>query len=236
MGSKYLIASRSDDSQKEITDITFPIIKRYASACDAEFITIVDPRDLHHHYRIMQFYELFEHYDRILSLDSDILILKGAPNIFDVVPEDKIGTIFEDVGSRKEDRRERIRMIQEEFGDVDWKSGYINTGVAVFSKCHREIFAPSKKLWLNLGYDDVYLGWKIGDILRDRGQIHELSYKFNHMSLFSENGNVSRFDSYIIHYAGQGGFLSCRSRLECITEDKLVLEKYGMLFEERKLL
>jgi len=39
-------------------------------------------------------------------------------------------------------------------------------------------------------------------------EVHELSYKWNHMTMFSEpwNGNADRFESYIVHYAGQGIF------------------------------
>jgi hypothetical protein len=39
-------------------------------------------------------------------------------------------------------------------------------------------------------------------------KIFPLSYKFNHMNHFSEawNNYANRFDSYMIHYAGEGIF------------------------------
>lgn len=222
-----LIATRSDDGQYKITDITFPYIKKYAEKCNADFIVILDPKGLHIHYRILQFYELFDHYDRILSLDSDILIMKNTPDIFEEVPYDKVGTILEDVGSRKEDRQRRLVKVQEKFGDIGLKSGYINTGVALFSKPHKVLFEPKTKeeLWMDLGYDDVLLSYLI---YKNKIPIHELDFTWNHMSMFSENNSSSRFDSKFIHYAGQGGFLP-RTRIQCMEEDLLVLKKYGMI-------
>ena len=131
MSSKYLVATRADDKHKEISDITHDNLKRYAEFCDADFKVIEDCQGIHHHYRILQFYDLFDTYDRILSLDTDILILRSCLNIFEVVPEEKIGTIFEDKGSRQKDRRKRIKKIQTEKEDIGWTEGYINTGFAV---------------------------------------------------------------------------------------------------------
>lgn len=226
--ASFLIATRLDDNNKDISNITLKNLKWYAKKCKADFEIISDCEGIHPHYRIMQFYDLFKRYDRILSLDSDILILKTCPNIFNHVPKEKIGTIFEDKGSRQKDRRNRIQKIQEKFGDVNWNENYINTGFALFSKMHREIFEPAKDLWLDLGYDDVFLGWRIH---KSGFEIQELSYKFNHMSMFSEGKDLSRFDSYVIHYAGQASFTNCKNRLELLHEDYLVLKKYGLIEE-----
>jgi len=54
-------------------------------------------------------------------------------------------------------------------------------------------------------------------------KIYELSYKFNHMSMFSEkwNGRASRFDSYMLHYAGNAKFpgKGKRSKIQLIKDD-----------------
>ena len=226
-----LIVTRSDDGIKEITDITHPFIKNYADKCEAEFIILDDPKGLHPHWRILQLYELFEKYDRILVLDSDILILKNCPNLFVLVSRDMIGSIYEDVGTRLDKRREMIYDIQQQRGSVDWESGYINTGCFICSKEHKEIFNVDKdKLWPhNLGADDVELGYHIH---RLGYEIWELPFRFNHMTMFSEEFNnfASRFNSYIIHYAGPGVFLhTCKNRLENIKQDSLILTKYSLI-------
>ena len=201
---KLAIATRADENIKEMTDITHPVIEKYAKKCGADFIVLGDKGEPHYHYRILQLYDLFEKYDRIISMDSDILIRDDCPDLFKIVPENMVGSVLEDKGSRMIDRRQRIQKIQMSFGNADWKTGYINTGVAVFSKEHRDIFKERKKLWFDYGYDDVYLGYWIHKL---GFKISELPFQFNHMRCFSEdwNGNPDKFNSYIIHYAG-GGF------------------------------
>lgn len=226
---KLAIITRADDNITELSDLTFPYLKKYAKFCNADFIVINDPEELHPHYRILQFYELFNIYDRIMSLDCDVLIMKTCPDLFKIVKENKIGTIFEDVGTRKFDRRDRLKKIQDKFGDLGIKSGYINTGVAVFSKQHQDIFKHDKdtELYMDLGFDDVYLKYQI---VKHNFEIQELDYTYNHMSMFSEdwNNNAPRFKSKIIHYAG-GGFYRNIPRLEQLKQDELLLRKYEML-------
>ena len=224
---KRAIFTRADENIKEMTDITHPILKRYVKKCDADFIISKEDDKYHPHYRILQLYDLFKEYDRILCLDSDILILKSCPDIFNLVPVHQIASIYEDKGSRKKDRRNRIQKIQNERKDVGWREGYINSGVILFSRMHRDLFSMKKEdLWMALGYDDVELGFQIH---KNKYSIYELPYKFNHMSMFSEEwNNASKFESYIIHYAGNG-FYRQIDRTEQIRQDYLILKKYGFI-------
>lgn len=213
---KLAIVTRADSEINEMTKITHPIMRDYAKKVGADFIILDDPKGLHIHYRILQFYDLFEKYDRLISLDSDILISPDCPNLFDKVDYKKIGSVFEDIGNRTAERRERIKKAQLQFGDIGWKSGYINTGVAVFSKCHREIF-KERELYLDLGYDDVYLGYWIHKL---GFEIQELDWKWNFMKVFGDQyGHNTRYEAYIIHYAGQGGFMRGKSRLDILKHD-----------------
>ena len=222
---KLVVATRADKNIKEMTDITFPIIRRFCEKWGADF-TVLDhippimSDDNRPHFRITKLYDLLGKYDRAISLDSDIVINKNCPNLFDEVPSDCIGTIFEDKGTRLENRLSKIRDVQSMFGDVNWKSGYVNTGVLVVSKEHKDIFTSEReKYYTKDGSDDVHIGYKINQI---GFKIHELDHRFNHMTMFSEPecGGFDRFNSYIIHYAGAGRFDSgIRSRLEQIKSD-----------------
>jgi hypothetical protein len=58
----------------------------------------------------MECYDLLGDFDRVLVLDIDLLIMPNCPNLFQLVPQHMIGTIFEDVGSRKADRLSRIHI------------------------------------------------------------------------------------------------------------------------------
>lgn len=224
---KKLIVTRADEKIKEMTDITHPVLKKYAKKCNAEFEIISETKGIHPHYRILQLHDLFKEYDRILCIDSDVLILKKCPDLFNLVPAHKVASIFEDKGSRQKDRRERIAKIQKERGDIGWTEGYINSGVILFSKMHRDLFdIPEEELYLDLGYDDVLLSYR----MFQRGyELYELPCEWNFMSMFTESwSNKKKLDAFIIHYAGNG-FTGLIERTEQIKQDYLVLNKYNMI-------
>jgi lipopolysaccharide biosynthesis glycosyltransferase len=208
---KLLVATRADTNIEGYTKFTHPLMKKFAEDWGADFHVFSSESpcskgDGRYHYRLVQMYSLLEEYDRIVELDSDILINKNCPNLFDVVPEDKIGTIYEDKGSRRGARHGSIRDAQKRFGKIGWSEGYINTGVFVVSKQHKDIFLPvNGKYWEGIGWDDVHFGYQIKKL---KIPVYELPYIFNHMTMFSEgwNGSPDRFKSFIIHYAGAGVF------------------------------
>lgn len=174
-----------------------------------------------------QVYHLFKKYDRILRLDWDLNITPNCPNLFEVVPEDKIGVVYEDVGNIKSDRRGLIKKIQNLLGNVGWTKGYFNSGVMVVSKKHKEIFNTNddeiemvRNLNLRSCEEQTYINY----LVKKLGfEIFELNYKFNHLSVFSEswNGFPNRLKSYIIHYAG-----TPNPRLMKADYERLYLEKF----------
>lgn len=231
MTEKRLICTRADDGIKEMCELTHPLLKAYAKQCGADF-KVLDHEspcqvgDGKHHYRIMILGELLGEYDRICHIDSDIIPNKDIPNIFEVVQEDCIGSVLEDVGSRKAARRSVIAEIQNKFGIINWKSSYINTGVFVVSKKHRNIFQDiNGEYWSGFGHDDAHLGF---NIKKFGYRLVCLWEKYNFMTMFAEpwNGSPSRFDSYFIHYAGQGIFdPKYRTKLENMKADRKAI--YG---------
>ena len=156
-----------------------------------------------------QIYSLFEKYERILRLDWDTIITPKCPNLFEIVPEDKIGGVIEDVGTSKVSRRKMMKILQNTLGDIGWRRDYINAGVILVSKPHRDVIYTSEEevemlanLKMNIYNEQTYLNYKI----RKSGfEIFPLKFKFNHTSLFSEPWNkcANKFDSYVIHYAGK---------------------------------
>lgn len=212
----------------ELALLTHPIIEKYAEKCKADFIVINEEviKAGSYSYEIFQCYDLFNTYERILIIDSDVIVTENCPIIFDLVPYDSIGTIYEDKLTRKPDRRQRIKKVQEKFGQVAWKAGYINTGFFLASLPHREIFKyEPAQIWNSYGYDDVYIGYRICKLGL---KVFELPYCYNHMSAFSERGR-NWLKSYVIHYAGRG-FSGKKSRAEQIKEDlRLLSEKSPMM-------
>lgn len=204
----FAVTVRADDNIKEMTQLTFPIIEMFCKKWNAKFIVLDHKPEVMSdnnlpHFRIMKLYELLNDFDRIVNLDADLIINKNCPNLLDVVPVECIGTIYEDKASRKNARLNRIKDIQKLFGNIGWESGYVNTGVFVVSKQHRNIFTSlNGRYYTKNGSDDVHLGYQIK---KQKMKVKELDYKFNHMTMFSEEG-VNRFESFIIHYAGRGIF------------------------------
>lgn len=208
---KLLFTTIADQNIKEMTEITHPIFKRFAKAWDADFSILDEKYDAidcpgtgRIYYRMMEIYNLLKTYDRVLLIDSDMLINKNCPNIFEIVPYDKIGVVFEDKGSSTEDRHKRILESQKIFGNIGWKKGYVNSGCLLVSKIHKDVFQKiNGQYYLGRGWNDVLLGYNIHKL---GFEVYELPYLFNHLKKFSEkwNGSPSRFDSYIIHYAGKG--------------------------------
>lgn len=208
---KTAIVTRADENVKSITDLTFPLIKNYASKTNSKFIILsheppVMSGDKRPHYRITEVRNILNDFDRVLNLDCDMLINPNCPNIFDIVPEDMIGSIYEDKGSRAADRKSRILNIQKHWGDVNWSTGYTNAGTFLVSKMHKDIFLPHNgEYWLEWGSADLHLSYNIHKL---GFKIFELEYKWNHMTMFSEpwNNFANRFEANIIHYAGVGVF------------------------------
>lgn len=225
------IVTRSDDSIEWMTNLTHPHLKKFSKSCNADFVILDKDSDCNvgngkTHYRILQLCDLFEFYDRIFYIDSDVLVMPTCPNLFQIVPKTQIGIIFEDKGSRAKDRHKRIAQGQKQFGDIGWKENYINIAISVFSRVHQPIFQKiDEQYYTGRGFADVLLGYQIK---RYGFPIHELSYKFNHMTMFSEpwNGSPSRFDSHIIHYAGAGIF----EKNKGLTREKQMKKDYAYVY------
>ena len=213
---KKLITTRADSTVLGWMELTHPVFRKYAEKHGADFMVLDDSYNCEEaragighglwHFRIMNHYDLHSDYDRIIHFDTDMLLMPDCPNLFDVVPYDSVGTILEDKGSRAQHRVNCMMNAQRQFGNIGWNTGYINTGVFVTSKCHRDIFQKTNgRYFTDWGTDDVHIGYRIKKL---GYKIEELHYKFNHMSMYSEpwNNNPCRFDSHIIHYAGRGVF------------------------------
>ena len=211
---KLAIVTRADKNVESLASISHPLFKKYAKKCGADFFVLSEDEkeyfglNNYRYWRILQINNLFNKgYDRVLHLDTDIVITDNAPNIFDVVPEATIGAVFEDKGSLLADRRLEIQKIQTELGDINWTKGYINEGVILLSKQHKAILdrVDGKLCNSTFASSQGHINYQIKN---NNFNIINLGYKYNHMSLFSEpwNENKNRFESYFIHYAGGGKF------------------------------
>ncbi len=205
-----LVAVRADPNISAMTELTMPIIRHFCSRWRAGLYVLdhspeVNCDDGAPHYRILKLRELFRNCPRILSLDADVLLMPRCPDPFDEVPAEKLGTVWEDVGNREANRRHRMYDCQLLYPDAGWKAGYPNTGFMMLSRHHAAVLEPADgRYYSSHGSDDVHIGYQIHKL---GIPVHELSWKWNHMTLFSDHPlGHDRFQSYVIHYAGAGIF------------------------------
>jgi len=144
-------------------------------------------------------------YDRILRLDADIIMSPNCPDLFDLFPEDKLWAVYEDVGSRQKDRLNQINIIQDQLGRVKWETGYINSGVILTSRVHKELYNVTEDYLIDvicrgLGKfkEQNLINWRIRKLGYEVG---DMGFKYNHMSMTRTN----LLDSYIMHAAGIQG-------------------------------
>ncbi|MHA1847217.1 MAG: glycosyltransferase [Promethearchaeota archaeon] len=200
-------------------------MKDYASKIGADFIIFDEKRinfqDSRNFNPILfekyQVHDLLTNYDRVLYLDTDILVTPHAPNVFDIVPADKVGGVFEDFGTEQDHRRELIRKVQKVLGDVNWKSGFMNSGMFVVSKMHQKIFRLYK---IHGFYDGEYEQTNTNWYIRKAGfEIYALDFRFNFMGIMRlYHGPIHR-EAYFIHYAGKSGIFPWVPKIEQVKKD-----------------
>ena len=199
----------------DMGELTMPLMKNYAEAIGADFVVIDQLKQKHQsqysaYWAKFQLYDFFDHYERILFLDLDVLVYPHCPNLFTIVPEDKFGALLEtDYGVVQ---TEEILEIQGRVKDIGWRKDYFNVGVMMAAKSHQEVFN------LELGSDG---GQKYPEqtqinynVQRFNISIFKLDFRFNHTYFFGENRD-SRGFSYIVHYAG----ITHEIRVPLIRED-----------------
>jgi lipopolysaccharide biosynthesis glycosyltransferase len=219
----------------EFAQYSHPIMKLYAQKIGADFVVIDMPKINFKKakkfrnilFEKYQLYDILETYSRALFLDTDILITPHAPNVFNYVPKDSIGGVFEDFGSTEAHRRKLIREVQNALGDVNWKEGFINSGVFVVSACHREVFRYYEKYGF---YDGEYEQTNTNWYFRKSGYpIFPMDYRYNFQGIMRIYYGPEHRQAYFIHYAGNG-IITDKPRIEQMKADYLYFydrEKYS---------
>ncbi len=183
----------------KLAKFTHKSIEMYAKKIGADFLNITENNDnfIVQKWQKFQIFNLLNQYNRIIYVDTDLIIREDCPNLFDIVPEDKIGMFNEGKYAQ------RLRYIQEasEFYDkelLNWNGKFYNSGVMVISRYHKQLFKlpPSTD---EIKTDQAYINLMIHV---DKYDIFDLDYRFNRMDLLDKYIGISRLDSYIVHYAG----------------------------------
>jgi len=226
--SKLAIITRADNKVKQWLNQTHNIIKSYALKCNADFIILDETWNYksykHPYYRMFNTEKIFNNgYERILHLDTDVLLSNKLPNLFNIIDYNEIGGVIEDIGSVRCDRINEMEKIKKFFKlNIKWDENYLNEGVLLFSNIHQDIFRPINDKIYNGNFAPTQGHFNFS-IKYNNYKTKNLGFKYNHMSIFSEKWNnyANRLNSLIIHYAGAGQFNNAQAKgLELLIKDK----------------
>jgi len=161
--------------------------------CDFKIIdedTNLNPRNLK-----CNIYDLLDIYDRIIYFDDSCVVNIDTPNLFDLVPTDKIGVFIE-----PRNINDIFLMLSE--GEkvynlkIHDKNIFFNSGVMVISKCHKQMFEFSELKNVCGFYDQVYLNCKRSQF---NFNIFPLDRKYNYMIPFKNNKIINNKNIFIYH-------------------------------------
>ena len=212
---KNLILTYST-GQTELTSLTYPFLERY---CENHNIDLIITRESHPHIKdkfdILNIewvigggerlfaYDLFNLYDRILWIGSDVLVQPYAPNIFDETPKGYISGYVEHKKGEPHHAGDICGDCYNAFGI--WPDNYINIDVMLVDKELKDIYNynnPELITNINKGkwtYQDYFNFY----IKQNNIPLFDLGYRWNCMvSNYIYTNRPIPNDWYFMHVTG----------------------------------
>ena len=173
-----------NDRGKELHDVSGPIFERYAQRIGADYHAVVCIHDgtypMNEKFRLRPY---FDHYERLIYLDGDVILTPDCPSLFDIVPEYCIG-MYDDMpdtdrisGHHWADRECEL-MCESQGWPLKYLKFILNSGVIVASKMHKGMFDPPVKPYPNsFCMEQTHINFKI---LENQYKVCLLDKKYNH--------------------------------------------------------
>lgn len=230
---KRLVLTLAFGDQKELGNISIPLMEQYAKKTESDFYVITDCRNPSNPlYEKLRIREYLEKYDQVLCIDADCLVRPDTPNLFELVPSDSLAMYDEGSSIRISEIENRVASIYRialAWGLVSPLPSahlhYYNCGVILASKQHKLLFSPP----IPEPYPDAK--GPCGDqafvnymIQRNKPKMWHLPVCFNQMPF-----NMMRDyqdQSFIIHYANLG---NTQSRYLHMQDDLAYWRQAGVL-------
>lgn len=193
-----LVTITIGDYYNKIAEITHPSLKAYADKVGADFIVWKDQGShAYPHYRKLDIGKLLKEYDRVLYVDTDIMIRPDSPDLFKLVPANEIAMFNE--GAFAERAQNMIRyLISFNVDPSRWNGRYYNSGVILVSKQHHLLFTQPPEEGDNF-YEQTWLNLQLCLL---QPKMHDLDYVYNFMTICAERTGEERHSAYFVHYAG----------------------------------
>lgn len=191
----------SGEKYRRYAEVSFPLLQKYAQKCGADFYTKYQENPKHDYigYQKWDYVNFLNYYDRILHIDTDMIVRENTPNLFDIVAPNEFGAVDEHQFASPSIEQPYVDRYQDliNYAGPDFSPKfYINVGMFLFSAEHYHLFdtvdkAPFYKEQTVLNYLLHY----------HRVKMKLLDPKFNFMSIM-ENHGLDKKDAHIVHYAG----------------------------------
>ena len=187
MKKNCLLTILYGDYYQKLSSLTYPTIESYAKKIDCDFVIGTHMLDV---------YELLNQYERIIYVDTDLIIRDDCPNLFNITPKDKLGMFNE---GKYIDKKSKIQEVAKFYcEDIQkWDGKYYNSGIMVISRIHKQLF---RKI-ANMSGDKMEEYFNLR-ICIDKIEMFDLSYNFNRLPFLDKEIGIHRLNSYIVHYSG----------------------------------
>ena len=194
------------EEYEKLGTISHASLRAYAERIDAEFVVLDKQRvsKTTPHWEKLQLHDLLRKYERIVYLDTDLLVRDDCPNLFELVPPTYLGAFNEApfTGGRELSLYQSLN----DYGLTapKWDGSYYNTGVMVISRHQRHLFAPVEEEHRKMVGADTFFeqGLLNARIAAKQVPVFRLPAKFNRMTCYDGVDGLPRHAAYIMHYAG----------------------------------
>jgi hypothetical protein len=196
MDKNLIVTITIGDRYTQLSKATHPTIEKYAEKIGCDFIVIRDTKYSIPHYEKCNLKKLFEEYDRICYIDTDIIVHPDAPNIFDIVPENKLG-LFNELPYHANLEKSFIKYLNDKNIQIPKELKYYNTGVIVASKNHSSFFEDPKVIEEHF-FEQTYLN---SNIIKNDIEVFSLPFRYNRQYCLNEKIPEHYLYSYFVHYS-----------------------------------
>jgi lipopolysaccharide biosynthesis glycosyltransferase len=224
MKTAILVCDWSNPIHSTFNSVVIPRLEYISKKWNSSLIKVNDLPDFIKNkkwdikYELNKYAKLFyiekycKEYDRILYIDSDCVVSRDSPNMFEIFEE---GYVYAALDSYDGDqncfhRANEMISSQSFFGSINWTNGYYNSGVILIDRIHHYIFKYKQDVFLNFS-DQTWFNY----FLRKYGFKHRpLPRTFNSFCMNNIIGSTSPFaasplfpeiiaeKSFIAHAAG----------------------------------
>ncbi len=194
---------------QDIARVTYPTLRSYARRIGADFVPFETRRQPAERvvFEKLQIRDLLlGSYDRVLWLDSDIIVRSDAESLFDLVPQGTFGAwdeapssfLFDEISRRQ--HNDYAKILRDtcaclRLPETAWDGKWFCTGVFVVDRTHLQLLQEPSQYppgWLG---EQNYLNAMV-QVLKLPVTVLESDYHLMFMS------KKPRLEAYIVHYAG----------------------------------